>query len=401
MAKPDPVESARRQAYLLVLPLGAIVALIAGSFGLLTGRGTSTGAWIGIGAAGVLAAFAYAVALRRMSLVRLERALVTFAVGVMGIAIVVVGVRTGTQGQLTELTRQAFWLPAVFAFTFLGFGPRNGAWISAGLWALAGAVTAVHLLPGHAHPVADVTLLVEVLLVDGVVLTLFAGIARVLQTSQRVARSAQLEATTDPLTGLANRRFGERMLEDEVERAQRYGRPLSVVLFDVDLFKQVNDTYGHAVGDAVLRCVPEVFEANHRESDRLVRWGGEEFLLIAPELALEDASRLGERMRGVVERHAFPVGRRLTASFGVATRGPEETAADVVRRADQAMYAAKRAGRNAAFRSTGSDGEAIVEPIGAGDPTRSDDVWPAVAGLTVDPAGAAASEPTPMDDDVS
>ena len=399
MGKPDPVENARRQAYLLVLPLGAITALITGAFGLLTGRGTAPGAWIGIGSAGVLAVFAYAIAARRVSLVRLERALVTFSVLVMGVAIVAVGVRTGTQGQLTELTRQAFWLPAVFAFVFLGFGPRNGAWISTGLWALAGAVSAVHLLPGHAHPMSDVTLLVEVLLVDGVVLTLFAGIARVLHTTQRVARSAQLEATTDALTGVANRRFGERMLEDEVERAQRYGRPLSVVLFDVDLFKRVNDTYGHEVGDGVLNRLPALFAGGHRESDRLVRWGGEEFLLIAPEVGLDDASRLAERMRGRVERCDFDVGRSLTASFGVATRAPEETAADVVRRADQAMYAAKRAGRNAVFHSTGGDGVGGVERVGAGDPTRSDDVWPAVSGLAVDAAGMAASEPTPLDED--
>ena len=386
MAAVDPVQQARRQAYLLVLPVAAIVSAITATFGVLTGRGTLGGAVAGLAAAAALLGFTYVVAARRIPLVRAERALVAFVVLGMAASVVVVAVTTGSSGRLVELIRQAAWLPPIFAFVYLAFGARNGAWIATGLWAVTGAAAAVHLLPTHAHPAEEVVLLVEFLLVDGVILLLFAGIARVLRASERVASDMEHEATTDALTQVANRRQGERRLEEEVERAERYARPMAVVLFDVDLFKRVNDVLGHAAGDRVLRRLPALLEGDVRDSDLLIRWGGEEFLILTPELTLEDASRLAERLRVAIAGHDFGVGAPLTASFGVAALRPAESAADVVRRADQAMYAAKRAGRNAVFRSTGSDGEAIVEPVGSGDPTKSGDGWPAARSLAADGA---------------
>jgi diguanylate cyclase (GGDEF)-like protein len=163
----------------------------------------------------------------------------------------------------------------------------------------------------------------------------------------------EVQANTDELTGLANRRHGEHALEMEVERAERYARPLSVLLFDLDFFKAVNDAYGHAVGDRVLATVRDLLSDRLRPSDLLARWGGEEFLLIAPEMREDEASRLAERLRTLVERHDFGTGWRLTASFGVAERFARESAAELVRRADEAMYAAKRDGRNTVRLASG------------------------------------------------
>ncbi len=158
-------------------------------------------------------------------------------------------------------------------------------------------------------------------------------------------------AITDDLTGLRNRRHVKERLGEELVRAQRYGEAVSCVLFDVDRFKRVNDTFGHDAGDAVLQAVSAAVRAECRQPDVLGRWGGEEFLLVLPRTGAEGALAIAARLREVVEalrvQHA---GRTLeaTASFGVATAAPGEGVggAELLKRADQALYRAKEAGRN-------------------------------------------------------
>jgi diguanylate cyclase (GGDEF)-like protein len=160
-------------------------------------------------------------------------------------------------------------------------------------------------------------------------------------------RVAAREAKTDSLTGLANRRGGRTALEREVQRARRYGRPLSVIVFDIDRFKSVNDRYGHPVGDRVLRAIARTASEAARDTDLVVRWGGEEFLVICAESGRAEACRLAERLRRRIAR--LHHGRRrlnVTASFGVCTFVAGEDAAMLAARADQALYRAKRAGRN-------------------------------------------------------
>jgi diguanylate cyclase (GGDEF)-like protein len=160
-------------------------------------------------------------------------------------------------------------------------------------------------------------------------------------------RAAAREASTDSLTGLANRRSGRKALEREVQRASRYGRPLSVLLFDLDRFKAVNDRYGHPAGDRVLRAIAQAATKAVRDTDQVVRWGGEEFLVICAETGRAEASRLAERLRRRIAR-LHHVRRKLavTASFGVTTFAPGEDSAALAERADQALYRAKRGGRN-------------------------------------------------------
>jgi len=153
-------------------------------------------------------------------------------------------------------------------------------------------------------------------------------------------------AIRDKLTGLYNRRKLDESFAVEVSRAERYGRPLSVILLDIDRFKAVNDTHGHPVGDAVLVETAERLLTALRTSDVPGRWGGEEFLIICPETPLDTALQLAERLRHDYEVRDFPAAGRLTASFGVAAHHKGLLANDILLSVDQALYRAKNDGRN-------------------------------------------------------
>lgn len=164
----------------------------------------------------------------------------------------------------------------------------------------------------------------------------------------RKRAEAQLEqlAVTDPLTGILNRRRFTATLDVEMKRAVRFQSALSLVIFDIDHFKQVNDSFGHPVGDRVLTDVAKLVAANIRGYDVFARWGGEEFVILAPNCNANSAALLAEKLRGFVENHAFAVAGRITCSFGVAELGADDTTETLIGRADYALYQAKGGGRN-------------------------------------------------------
>jgi putative two-component system response regulator len=170
--------------------------------------------------------------------------------------------------------------------------------------------------------------------------------------AQLATMNSRLErlSITDELTGLFNRRHAMYRLEEQWALAARYGRPLCVAMFDIDHFKKVNDTYGHDVGDQVLREVVGVLREHTRGTDAICRIGGEEFLVIFPLHTLEEACICVERCRLGIEQHIFKCDDReirATVSAGVVTRVPELLEfTDLLKAADQALYAAKHAGRN-------------------------------------------------------
>jgi diguanylate cyclase (GGDEF)-like protein len=165
------------------------------------------------------------------------------------------------------------------------------------------------------------------------------------ESEQLLARLTYV-STTDALTGVANRRHGEELLEREVKRARRYRAPLALLSFDIDRFKAINDTYGHPVGDVALRTVADCVRALLRSSDVLVRSGGEEFHVIAPHTSAIDGLRMAEKIRQAVEQAAIPGCDHVTVSLGVAQLGEQESADSLVQRVETAMTRAKRAGRN-------------------------------------------------------
>jgi diguanylate cyclase (GGDEF)-like protein len=153
-------------------------------------------------------------------------------------------------------------------------------------------------------------------------------------------------STTDALTGVANRRHGDDLLEREIRRARRYRTALALLSFDIDRFKAVNDTFGYPVGDVALRSVADCVRTLLRSSDVLVRSGGEEFRVIAPHTSAIDGLKMAEKIRHAVEQAAIPGCDHVTVSLGVAQLGGQESADSLVQRTDAAMARAKRAGRN-------------------------------------------------------
>ena len=156
-------------------------------------------------------------------------------------------------------------------------------------------------------------------------------------------------ALTDGLTDLANRKQLDALLAEEIPRARRHGRDLSVLLLDIDHFKSINDTHGHLTGDSVLRGLAGIMQRRLRPSDRLGRYGGEEFCVILPETSRQNAAKIGEDLRSLVEAHAFVAedkNIRVTISVGVGSLEEGMTMDELYRRADEKLYQAKRSGRN-------------------------------------------------------
>lgn len=154
----------------------------------------------------------------------------------------------------------------------------------------------------------------------------------------------------DTLTGLYNRRYFLDMLDREIARNERHHRPFSLLILDLDLFKQINDELGHLAGDDILKSVGHVIRNRVRRNDTAARIGGEEFAVLLPETGLRDAMELAEHIRVAIGEHEFRCGERripLTTSLGAAEwRSAMAGASDILRAADEALYAAKDAGRN-------------------------------------------------------
>jgi len=160
---------------------------------------------------------------------------------------------------------------------------------------------------------------------------------------------AMREAIRDDLTGLHNRRyFNERMIE-EIERARRHGGRISLLFGDIDNFKRINDTYGHPVGDAVLKMLGCIFQEMLRRSDLVARYGGEEFAVLLFDSSREQAAVIAENLRQAIEAASLPGPEKIsvTISFGVAALGEDSnTMEGLISKADKAMYNAKTQGRN-------------------------------------------------------
>lgn len=153
-------------------------------------------------------------------------------------------------------------------------------------------------------------------------------------------------AITDPLTALYNRLKTDAELELERKRASRSGESFGLMLLDIDFFKRINDTYGHPLGDRVLIDIAKILKNSVRETDIVGRWGGEEFLVICPQSAIEGLEVLAEKIRRRIESHDFPDSSKVTISIGISCYQPEETISTLLSRTDAALYLAKESGRN-------------------------------------------------------
>lgn len=195
-------------------------------------------------------------------------------------------------------------------------------------------------------------------------------LASAITTLGSTMATVRSDASTDPLTGVPNRPAIIGVLFTEVERSIRYRRPLAVAFADIDHFKTINDTYGHEAGDVVLRGVSNVLRENLRSSDRVGRYGGEEFMITLPETTVEDGAMLADKLRLLVagERWRLPDGSEVsvTVSLGVTGGAGDRLSVDaLVREADAAMYSAKALGRDQvyAFEEPNDDSTVVRSPI--------------------------------------
>jgi diguanylate cyclase (GGDEF)-like protein len=163
---------------------------------------------------------------------------------------------------------------------------------------------------------------------------------------QALAQNLRSQATTDALTGLNNRLKFDQSLATEVASAARYRTPLSLALFDVDFFKEVNDTHGHNVGDKVLMQLAAVVAGKSRTTDMIARWGGEEFMMMLPGSNADMALQAAEKLRAAIALATFEVPGTITCSFGVTEYVDGDTPESFVARADRALYQAKLKGRD-------------------------------------------------------
>ncbi|MGH3089223.1 MAG: diguanylate cyclase [Rubrobacteraceae bacterium] len=239
------------------------------------------------------------------------------------------------------------WIPAVYIVVFLAHEGSGAFARSCAVYFLVMAVS----LPSAAGSVGRLdSLSLDQLYISGaVVISFLYFVARLkdrLRESEVAAERLKQLAETDDLTGLHNRRRSSRLLEEEMERSRRYGLPLSVIVFDIDDFKRINDEFGHDTGDEVLAEVAHLARKALRESDELGRWGGEEFIIVAPETRHASAHRLAERLREAMEEYEFGVNEGVSASFGVSELRSGDSATTLVKRADAALYRAKTRGKN-------------------------------------------------------
>ena len=173
------------------------------------------------------------------------------------------------------------------------------------------------------------------------------GVTRDISEQRHFEDELNLLAVTDPLTGVWNRRRGEELVSADLAEARRYGPALSLLMLDIDHFKDINDTHGHQIGDRVLVQLTQLLLDNLRTSDVLSRWGGEEFVILMRHCTIDDAVLLAEKLRGLVFDTDFGEAGTVTVSIGAAELTPGEDLESWLRRADIAMYEAKAAGRNA------------------------------------------------------
>jgi diguanylate cyclase (GGDEF)-like protein len=216
------------------------------------------------------------------------------------------------------------------AFATVAFGQHAG---------FTAAVVSVALLANFERDSREPQTLLEWSLFLAILLTLVAILTRV--------NRMQRDALFDVVTRLRNHRYFQVRLREELSRSKRHNRPTALLLLDLDNFKRVNDAFGHAVGDQVLRQIGQLLVDNARGADVICRYGGEELAVILPETPLADAAQVAERFRLAVEKRQDERGSKVTVSAGVAAFPDHASDADgLIAAADAAMYRAKRAGKN-------------------------------------------------------
>jgi len=360
----DPLERVKRKTYLIAtlagLPAVLLVWVSMGPEGLVANIAFSQ--FVLFYVACVLALYSRVVSIRLAERV-MYLGVVLFAFAHLSYVLYANGSLADSRTTITEVTYTT--LTVLYVAAYLVFDSRTALRISLTLFGLelfAVLVKALSELPAGPDQEEILWLLRMHAFMGAVIALIYASSYLKVQLlkQRQMAEVMHRLAHTDQLTGVANRRELYSELQKETEKTERYGRPLSIIFFDLDHFKAVNDTYGHDRGDNVLCEVVRSVESVLRATDRLGRWGGEEFVVLAPETDLREASRLAERLRVQIADHRLAP--TVTASLGFAQYEAGDTPDTLIKRADQALYKAKILGRNRAEHADGNTVRSILAP---------------------------------------
>ena len=341
------IAAVKRTVYLVAFPLIGLALAIFGALAYRVG-GFDGVEWGFPAGFGIIAFATLAIALRWVPLRSVEYGLLVCSIGgFLALLLTTAFGHVHTDHEATMvLGWLGYWMPVLYGFVFMVFGVRVGAVVSLALYAVSLLTGMSHFADPQGHSQTQLMMLGQTYLSNIVIIVVLIGVASILRRQVRHTDRLEEEVHTDVLTGLPNRRLLSRLIAEEMARAERYHRPFALVLFDLDHFKLVNDRHGHPVGDEVLKKVGPLLADFIRETDTIGRWGGEEFMVLLPEMDVPAAARMAERLRQVIEHASFPRGVAMTASFGVGRYWRGEPMAELLERVDRALYAAKDGGRN-------------------------------------------------------
>ncbi len=252
-------------------------------------------------------------------------------------------------GARIDLEPLYLWIPVIYVFAFTLAGHKSSLAISLGILALFFVASLPYLVHSPMQRFANFT--IQLHMVSAVLIAalyFFSSYQHRLQLAQLTMDELSALSQTDELTRLPNRRRVAQVVGYELIRFQRYGRGFAVIMIDIDHFKDVNDRFGHQVGDQALQALAVRAQETLRDSDTLGRWGGEEFVIVLPEAGLDDALHKAHALCARVVATPLINDQRISISCGVASVTPADSAESLFHRADTALYAAKLHGRNRA-----------------------------------------------------
>lgn len=354
----------KRRVYAIALSVAGFAAVVGDLLGTPLSTRPFLGACFGPVVTGTCLVMAWLLVTGRVSVRRIEAFLYLSAGTFLVFRVAALFFLSPYDASLRHLLADfSPWTAPVYVFAFLALDTRTAlraAFLLYGALLLVAAGYVLHRGPATLVPQDFNALVQEFLLSSAFLIAILYFLARTKEQLARERAQRELMATiahTDELTGLPNRRHILNACQRELDRIARDPRAFSVVLFDIDHFKRVNDTLGHPSGDAVLRRVARVVQGATRSGDEVGRFGGEEFLVLAYGADAQTARIVAERIRGALEVDASGELPAVTASFGAAEHHEAETLAQLLARADEALYQAKKTGRN---RTVVADGVAVT-----------------------------------------
>ncbi len=354
----EPFSKLRRRIYFVFCFIGLIASTIGYIFALSSGEADFIRQLISFLVIGTFIVMTLLALWTRISLARLEQSLFVSVVSLSLITLVyALYIEYPIPLAQDLILALLLWFPGVYVMIFFVFKTQKAVLIGSILLFIVMALSLPHALRtlNRVTVFDGITPFLQIYLSHIFIILALYGFA-VFRAhgvkQQKIAQSFKALASTDALTGLANRRHMTDLLTLELTRQERYKHDFSIIMLDLDKFKQVNDVYGHDAGDEVLKQTANILKESFRASDTAARWGGEEFLILLPETQNDNSLFVAENLRKQIETQLHYDKKRITISVGVASFRAADSLRSLVKRADDALYKAKSKGGNSVINET-------------------------------------------------